>query len=47
MVFGYTNTIDPTVELVDQKVYEGMIGSLLYLTASTHEIVFAMGLCAR
>jgi len=30
-----------------QKLYRGMIGSLLYLTASTPDIVFSVGLCAR
>ncbi|WVZ96696.1 hypothetical protein U9M48_042300 [Paspalum notatum var. saurae] len=32
---------------VDQKVYRGMIGSLLYLTATRLDIQFAVGLCAR
>ncbi|WVZ52026.1 hypothetical protein U9M48_003121 [Paspalum notatum var. saurae] len=32
---------------VDQKVYRGMIGSLLYLTATRPNIQFAVGLCAR
>ncbi|XP_070029220.1 secreted RxLR effector protein 161-like [Nicotiana sylvestris] len=32
---------------VDQKLYWGMIGSLLYLTASRPDIVFSVGLCAR
>ncbi|GAU32547.1 hypothetical protein TSUD_64420 [Trifolium subterraneum] len=32
---------------VSQKEYRGMIGSLLYLTASRPDIVFAVGLCAR
>ncbi|XP_070056112.1 uncharacterized mitochondrial protein AtMg00810-like [Nicotiana tomentosiformis] len=32
---------------VDQKLYRGMIGSLLYLTASRPNIVFNVGLCAR
>ena len=30
-----------------EKEYRGMIGSLLYLTASRPDIVFAVGLCAR
>ncbi|XP_070014245.1 secreted RxLR effector protein 161-like [Nicotiana sylvestris] len=29
------------------KLYRGMIGSLLYLTASRPKIVFSIGLCAR
>ncbi|WVZ64135.1 LOW QUALITY PROTEIN: hypothetical protein U9M48_013699 [Paspalum notatum var. saurae] len=32
---------------VDQKVYRGMIGSLLYLTATRSDIQFAVCLCAR
>ena len=32
---------------VDQTMYRGMIGSLLYLTASRPDISFSVGLCAR
>jgi len=32
---------------VDQKVYRGMIGSLLYLTSSRPDIMFSVCLCAR
>ena len=32
---------------VEDKYYRGMIGSLLYLTASRPDIVFSVGLCAR
>jgi len=32
---------------VDQKPYRGMIGSLLYLTASRPDILFSVCLCAR
>ncbi|GAU51963.1 hypothetical protein TSUD_417490 [Trifolium subterraneum] len=32
---------------VSEKEYRGMIGSLLYLTASRPDIVFAVGLCSR
>ncbi|XP_070050159.1 secreted RxLR effector protein 161-like [Nicotiana tomentosiformis] len=32
---------------VDQKLYRGMIGSLLYLAASRPDIVFNVGRCAR
>ena len=32
---------------VDIKVYRGMVGSLLYLTASRLDIMFATCLCAR
>ncbi|XP_070056699.1 uncharacterized mitochondrial protein AtMg00810-like [Nicotiana tomentosiformis] len=39
--------VDEPGSSVDQKLYRGMIGSLLYLTASIHAIVFNIGLCAR
>ncbi|XP_070030088.1 secreted RxLR effector protein 161-like [Nicotiana sylvestris] len=39
--------IDEPGSSVDQKLYRGMIGSLLYLTASRPGIVFSVGLCAR
>jgi len=32
---------------VDQKLYRGMIGSLLYLIASRLDILFSVCLCAR
>ena len=32
---------------VNQKLYRGMIGSLLYLTASKPNIMFCVCLCAR
>ena len=32
---------------VEQKVYRGMIGSLLYLTASRPDILFSVCICAR
>jgi len=32
---------------VDQKLYRGMIGSLLYLTASRLDILFSVCLCPR
>src|ERR1044072_7029226 len=32
---------------VCQKLYRGMIGSLLYLTASIPDILFSVHLCAR
>jgi len=34
-------------ELVDQTIYKGMIGSLLYLIASRHDIMYNVCLCAR
>ncbi|XP_023753604.1 uncharacterized mitochondrial protein AtMg00810-like [Lactuca sativa] len=47
MVFGYKISTDSSRESVDHKTYRGMIGSLMYLTASRPDIVFATGLCAR
>ena len=32
---------------IDQKLYRGMIGSLLYLTASRPDILFSVCMCAR
>ena len=32
---------------VDQTMYRGMIGSILYLTVSRPNIAFSVGLCAR
>ena len=32
---------------IEEKLYRGMIGSLLYLTAGRPDIVFSVGLCAR
>ena len=32
---------------VDVTLFRGMIGSLLYLTASRPDIMFSVGLCAR
>ncbi|WVZ70913.1 hypothetical protein U9M48_019542 [Paspalum notatum var. saurae] len=45
-----TNTVldaDEDGEAVDQKKFRGMIGSLLYLTATRPDIQFAVCLCAR
>ncbi|WVZ75854.1 LOW QUALITY PROTEIN: hypothetical protein U9M48_023878 [Paspalum notatum var. saurae] len=45
-----TNTAldaDEDGEAVDQKKFQGMIGSLLYLTATRPDIQFAVCLCAR
>ncbi|WVZ80441.1 hypothetical protein U9M48_027914 [Paspalum notatum var. saurae] len=45
-----TNTTldaDEDGEAVDQKEFRGMIGSLLYLTATRPDIQFAVCLCAR
>ena len=38
---------DEAGKAVDQKTYIGMIGSLLYLTASRSDIQFSVCLCAR
>ena len=32
---------------VEQKIYRGMIGSLLYVTASRPDILFSVCICAR
>jgi hypothetical protein len=37
---------DEDGEVVDQREYRSMIGSLLYLTATRPDIHFAVGLCA-
>ena len=33
--------------MVDQKLYRSMIGSLLYLTASRPDVMFSVCMCAR
>ena len=38
---------DPNGTNIDQTMYRGMIGSLLYLTASRPDISFSLGLCVR
>jgi len=38
---------DENEKIIFEKEYRGMIGSLLYLTASRPDIVFVVGLCAR
>jgi hypothetical protein len=38
---------DEDDEVVDQREYRSMIGSLLYLTTTRSDIQFAVGLCAR
>ncbi|GKF58785.1 retrovirus-related pol polyprotein from transposon TNT 1-94, partial [Tanacetum coccineum] len=40
-------TKDEKCESVDSTKYRGMIGSLLYLTASMPDIMFSVCLCAR
>jgi hypothetical protein len=45
---GATSTLNPDEdgELVDQKMYRSMIGSLLYLAASRLDIQFVVCVCA-
>jgi hypothetical protein len=38
---------DEDGEVVDQREYRSIIGSLLYLTATRPDIQFVVGLCAR
>ena len=38
---------DEVGKIVDQKIYRGMIGSLLYLTTSRPDIQFSVYLCVR
>ncbi|GJV50285.1 hypothetical protein Tco_1440497 [Tanacetum coccineum] len=40
-------TLDKDSESIDSTKYRGMIGSLLYLTASRPDIMFSVCLCAR
>nr|GFB10000.1 uncharacterized mitochondrial protein AtMg00810-like [Tanacetum cinerariifolium] len=40
-------TKDDDADFVDSSKYRGMIGSLLYLTASRPDIMFSVFLCAR
>ncbi|XP_052621360.1 uncharacterized mitochondrial protein AtMg00810-like [Lactuca sativa] len=47
MAFGYKIDADLNGKPVDQKRYRGMIGSLLYLIASRHDIMFSTCVCAR
>jgi hypothetical protein len=52
---AYGTPMSPSIKLdkdekgkpVDVKLYRGMIGSLLYLTASRPDIMFSLCLCAR
>ncbi|XP_052627195.1 uncharacterized mitochondrial protein AtMg00810-like [Lactuca sativa] len=47
MGFSHKIFADPSGVSVDEKKYRGMIGSLLYLTASQSDIMFSTCLCAR
>ena len=40
-------TKDKKEKEVDEKLYRGMVGSLLYLTTSRPDIMFSVCLCAR
>ena len=39
--------MDDASSPIEEKIYRGMIGSLLYLIASRPDIVFSVGLCAH
>jgi len=43
----FTLSKEDTGSKVDQKLYRGMIGSLLYLTTFRPDIIFNVCLCAR
>jgi hypothetical protein len=38
---------DASGNMVDQKMYQSMIGSLLYVTASRPDVMFSVCMCAR
>ena len=38
---------DASGNIVDQKMYRSMIGSLLYVTASRPDVIFSVCMCAR
>ena len=38
---------DASGNMVDQKMYRSMIGSLLYVTASRPDMIFSVCMCAR
>jgi hypothetical protein len=46
MSFAASLGPDEDDEVVDQREYMSMIGSLLYLTATRSDIQFTVGLCA-
>ena len=39
--------LDTSGNMVDQKLYGSMIGSLLYVTASRPDVMFSVCMCAR
>jgi hypothetical protein len=38
---------DASGNMVDQKLYRSMIGSLLYVTASRPDVIFSVCMCAK
>ena len=38
---------DASDNMVDQKLYQSMIGSLLYVTASRPNVIFSVCMCVR
>ena len=38
---------DASGNMVDQKVYQSMIGSLLYVTVSRLDVIFSVCMCVR
>ena len=46
---GTNGTLDSDTSgnMVDQKLYWSMIGSLLYVTASRPDVIFSVCMCAR
>ena len=38
---------DASGNMVDQKLYRSMIGSLLYVTASRSDVIFSVCMCVR
>ncbi|XP_052627226.1 secreted RxLR effector protein 161-like [Lactuca sativa] len=47
MGFGHKIFANPSGGALDEKKYNGMIGSLLYITASRPDIMFSTCFCAR
>ena len=39
--------LDSSGDMVDQKLYRSMIGSLLYVTASRPDVMFSVCMCVR
>ena len=38
---------DASGNMIDQKLYRSMIGTLLYMTASKSDVMFSVCMCAR